>query len=390
MRNEQQYLLTARRQKRWNPCGSFRIPHSAFRIRFRIRHSALRTPHSEGFTLLEVMLAVALFAVATTSIYMVFRTGLRAYDAGIKTGDLMQTGRFAMDILSRDLKNVYLLPESAYNVQYRRRLMDIEQQKQQLEQHGMGNPEELAKRIEEFDKTGQGIDLSLRGSGGDGGAEISFVRYQSHNTARAPQPLNLCRVRYWVQDQTLMRSEEDVYKADLDSTGEPVEQPAPEPEALVRGVQSFDVLYGFYYDGQWLETTTWDSKQKQDRTDMVDLEWEDDLIRPNLEQAVNQYEQYSPDDNLPGYIRVRVAVADPRGQKRPQVFARTINMAAGQESHIPLPEELTLQDKEGKERRIKRDNLVKLPEARLRSDRLALQSDNERPRLGQPAHFYVK
>nr|HQH12487.1 prepilin-type N-terminal cleavage/methylation domain-containing protein [Candidatus Sumerlaeota bacterium] len=75
-----------------------------------------------GFTLLEVLLAVSIFAMLISALYTTFRVGLRAYDIGEKEIDQMQHARVIFDTMSRDLRSVYYQAETSYNNNLRRML----------------------------------------------------------------------------------------------------------------------------------------------------------------------------------------------------------------------------------------------------------------------------
>lgn len=344
-----------------------------------------------GFTLLEIMIAVTIFTIVTTGIFSVFSTGMRAYEVGMRASKQLQTGRFAMDIFARDLKNVYFINETGYNIQYTKRLRSIDNQVKKVEL-GLADLDAVAEQIEQFNRTGFGIDLAFRASGNGEFSEMSFVRRQmTVGSSRPYQPFHYVRVRYAVSGGQLIRGEEDILRPDLDYDGLEIPRPDPHPEILVRGVKTFQLRFGFYYDGEWRETNCWDSKSKQYRSDTVDLDFDpDDMLDQQLQNHVRQWEQAQPDDNLPSYVRVTLVVGDEDEKTLPRRFERTINLVGAYESHVPMPEELILRDRNQREVSILREEIVSPPrEASWRSTRFALEGQNERPRRGEAARGFI-
>jgi len=348
-----------------------------------------RAAGQAGFTLLEITIAITLFAIVSTGIYGVFSTGMRAYEMGMRTSKMLQTGRFAMDSIARDLKNVYFINETGYNIQYNQRLEKIDQEMQRLDQ-GIGDYDLLAENVEQFNNTGFGIDLSFHASGGDDFADISFVRRQKAVGARPFQPMHYVRVRYAVSNGQLIRGEEDVLRPDLDYDGSGLPRPEPHPETLVRGVEEFKMRFGFYYDGEWREATEWESSAQNFKSDTVEISYdEDDLIDQQLKQRVRQWNQQQPDDNLPSYVRVTLAIGDETKTGRLRYFERTINIVSANESHVPMPDEWIFLDESKREHTILRNDIVTGPDSSRRSRRFGLSGQNERPRHGEDARGFI-
>ena len=67
--------------------------------RFRKRSAA-------GFTLMEVLVAVTIFAIAAAALFVTFRTGIRSWEAGHSASELFQSARVARDVIQRDLANM--------------------------------------------------------------------------------------------------------------------------------------------------------------------------------------------------------------------------------------------------------------------------------------------
>ncbi|OPZ16971.1 MAG: hypothetical protein BWZ10_01306 [candidate division BRC1 bacterium ADurb.BinA364] len=341
-----------------------------------------------GFTLLETMLAMTIFAIASTSIYMTMRTAMRAYEIGMQSGELMQIGRFATDIVARDLRNVFYQTETSYNIQYNQRLQQIELLKYQAEQD-LVDPRQLEEKIEEFNLAGVGIDLAFRGSGppSDLGeeaySEISFVRYQPYSGVRPAPPFCLARVDYRVADGALLRSEDDIVRPDLNLASEATTTTRPAPETLVRGVKSFLLRFGFYWDGRWVEAPDWDSSAKRHRTDVFDLRPITDLfLEESFARVIAAYESRQDQDNLPSYVYMKLTIEDPARPGQTRVFERTVDLPAAYESHVPIGDELKAKDEDDEEFTMFRGELLE-PQTNwmLRADRFALDAQNERGRV---------
>ena len=72
-------------------------------------HSALRTPHSKGFTLLEVLLAMAILSVIMTVIYASFSTAGKNVEQAEMIRDETDIARTLIVRLSVDIANAYLI-----------------------------------------------------------------------------------------------------------------------------------------------------------------------------------------------------------------------------------------------------------------------------------------
>lgn len=74
---------------------------------FFIPHSALRNPHSKGFTLLEVLMAMSILAVIVTVIYTSFSTTGRNVEQAEARRDRTDLARTLIAKLSDDIANAY-------------------------------------------------------------------------------------------------------------------------------------------------------------------------------------------------------------------------------------------------------------------------------------------
>ena len=66
------------------------------------RHAAA-PPGRSGFTLLEVLLAIAIFSICMSAIYAAFNTTSRAFEGGRRSSEVTQTARFTIDYDQRFL-----------------------------------------------------------------------------------------------------------------------------------------------------------------------------------------------------------------------------------------------------------------------------------------------
>jgi len=107
----------ARKERRGSPGArhsALRTPHSALRI----LHSAFRTPHSalaSGFTLLEMLIAIAIFSLVLVAIYSSWTAILRASKSGQRAAATMQRLRMVVRVLEDSLGSATLFVQ---NYQY--------------------------------------------------------------------------------------------------------------------------------------------------------------------------------------------------------------------------------------------------------------------------------
>ncbi len=83
-----------------------------------ISHSALRTPHSKGFTLLEVLIAVAIMSGIVTVIYTSFSTAGRNVERAEVRRDQADLARTLVSKLSNDITNAYYNPSMTETIFY--------------------------------------------------------------------------------------------------------------------------------------------------------------------------------------------------------------------------------------------------------------------------------
>jgi len=290
-------------------------------------------PSRHGFTLIEVMVATVILSLVMGSLVMTFQTAMKAYSLGMGHAESEQTARFVMNQIVDDLRNLFYKPASQYNVVRRQREQMIEQQIKQALQSGMTE----AEISEEFalEDLGPEIDLSFRGEDNGDSDDLTFVRLQ-HLTRREDRKMwGLARVRYAIEGGELVRSLDDVLAPEVDDNGNEIPKPVePVKERLARGVEGFDVKYGYYYGGEWYSAPDWNSNENRYRNPRED----DDevgvsgITDPNraLEQAQNM-----PPDNVPAWVEVSVVFRDMKNPERKRTYRQVVQLPQSQETYIP-------------------------------------------------------
>jgi prepilin-type N-terminal cleavage/methylation domain-containing protein len=70
----------------------------------KIRHPPSAIRHSNGFTLVEVMVVVVLLSVIVLALMAVFNSTQTAFRAGVTDAGVLESGRAAMDLMTGDLR----------------------------------------------------------------------------------------------------------------------------------------------------------------------------------------------------------------------------------------------------------------------------------------------
>jgi len=265
-----------------------------------------------GFTLLEVLLAVSIFAMLISALYTTFRVGLRAYDIGEKEIDQMQHARVIFDTMSRDLRSVYYQAETSYNNNLRRMLAQYEQQRLKAELdgtldeflYGRGSNEEDTGVPNPYDSYIE-INLDFKADNAERADSMTFVRYQMDDGISRTQPWALGRISYFVENGELIRTEEDIFQPGKDKEGNEIEEKIPRREVLAKGVVKFDLHFGFFREDDWMEAPDWDSNARRYRNPARVIE-EDD---PNYQELI-QKEARKPVDGLPAFVRAAIIIEE--------------------------------------------------------------------------------
>ncbi len=320
--------------------------------------------NDRGFTLLEVLLATLIFSLVIMALYTSFRVGTRVYRAADEKGSLLQEGRVTLDLLTRDIQSVYYMPETSYNQSIQRRMARLEPLRREAEDLGLTleehlrdildrNPDKLrelglAGAYEDIDEDDQNlldpyqwgipIDLKFKGKNSSKKDEVEFVRLQYNDGIVSTEPWSLQRVRYFVEDDLLLRETDKVFMEpnewvsieEEDRDAIPTPTPSLPTELVAEGVEEFNIYYGFYRDDGWHEAENWDSESRKHRNPMPELDPED----PDYEEKLKK-ERNKPNDGLPGYMFIKLRLLEPKNMERSMSFQTLVNVMAAKENAIP-------------------------------------------------------
>lgn len=311
-----------------------------------------------AFTVIEVLVAVTIFAIVSTIIFTVFRSALRSQDAGDRGTQNIQRARFVADMIRRDMTNVFFRDETSYNVAITSMIENMEQLRLQAEETGdwaqfnslYGDPADTesvdnASIGDPYDK-GRIIDLQFKGADGGDLDTLTFATTYPLRVGALYRPWGLSRVTYRVDGSWLIRSADTIDTEKRDMYGDPVPKNSP-PEfiKMAEGVVKFDLKYAFWFDNQWYEVDNWDSTTRQTRNPRYILgDYEDEVAAQNPTQLApgspgwnaSLNDQYSePLDRLPAYIRVDVSFADKKNPRRVEAFESIIRLLPAEETYTP-------------------------------------------------------
>ncbi|HUT26102.1 MAG TPA: type II secretion system protein [Sumerlaeia bacterium] len=346
-----------------------------------------------AFTLLEVLVAILIFSIVTAALFNTFRISTHAFERGEQSSEALQSLRFTIDQITRDMRSVYY--ETDYNVKLL--LLDTElyrQEEQLLRDLQDGNEKTIGGiptgLSEDFDpkgpdSLGRTLDVQFVGGSEEGDAGLAFT-HSVLTGAGSDAFMGLERVRYFLLGRDLYRQRsnpaafmrlrpnlaEEIINArearetnGLDAnernrrrvvnarlglpppgTEDPhrvkyfekvPEEPLP-AELLAQNVVAFDTEFGFY-SGQWQEADSWDSESKQRRTP----EFHIDPTDPNYHQRALQW-QTRATDGLPSFVKVRLTIEHgsdkkkekrKREKRRTQTIETTVWIPAALESYMP-------------------------------------------------------
>lgn len=322
----------------------------------------------QGFTLIEVMLAVTIMALISIAVINVFRVATDSYKAGNRETQILQRGRYIFDSLEQDLLQVYYLPETSYNVKTRE---VIEQyQLDLLEAEETNDFEAFEKKYGPIDKKEEKndpeyvgnpfeehvlIDLQFFGEDGTDQDIIKFTTANNFEVGARYFKYGLKRVEYKVDGGLLIRTEETIEANKRDFEGIILEKETPPIHTIIAsGVEKFDLTYCFWVDNAWFEVDTWQSTGKQLRNSNYIL-GEYDFEKEGA-QSGNQNEDLPQDeaafgsegwneslndsnqeqfDGLPAYVRVNVVLRDPDDEKSNKLpFSRLFQIPGAVETWV--------------------------------------------------------
>ena len=319
-----------------------------------------------AFTLVEVLIAISIFSLVITSLYTTFRVGMRAYASGEREINRMQHARVIFDTLNRDIRSIYYLPETSYNQNLKRAVSRFQQEWMRAEMDGrldefLYGDEKNPKKEPAQNPYEMGIEINLQFQAENHKTldSMTFVRYQYSDGLTSIQPWGLGRIRYLVEDEQLIRTEEDIIEPMKDFEGNVVEEKVPRRDVLAKGVKRFDLRFGFFFQDDWSEAEDWDSKAKRYRNPVVELDEED----PDNQEKMKR-EQMKPVDGLPAFIRVTLDIEDETQAKgtsksrsakkqtaKIQTFSTLIRVPLAQENYLPSLEEENGDEKSSPQKR---------------------------------------
>lgn len=315
-----------------------------------IQNSETRIQNSSrAFTLIEIMVAMTIFGIVMASLFTSFRTGIKAYEMGTTHAEAQQAGRYAINQVGQDLRNIFYKKQNAYNVTRRQREALLEEREKQALQSGSRN-EQVDENLPEL---GPPIDLSFMGEDGGETDQLSLVR--QHGTQQSEdRPLwGLTRVRYYVSNNSLFRSVEDITAPETDEEGNEIPKAIPpRVDKIANHCKSFDLKYGYYFDGKYLTAEGWDSNASEYRNPPE--EEDEDITDPagattaggtngtaaTQNTAAGQLgQQQQQADELPAWVEVTFTFTDPRKVERERIYKQTILMYNKESQETYLPED---------------------------------------------------
>jgi prepilin-type N-terminal cleavage/methylation domain-containing protein len=345
-----------------------------------IVHKFSRSP-KKGFTLLEVLLAIAIFSLCMSAIYASFRTATRAYEETQRGADVHQSIRFTLNLLRDDFRAVqyegdydlhYALIEEAKLRQANEVTLDVDDID--------GSQDDKKDSEDDTDEDryiGSKYNLRFRVYDEGDMDVVEFTRCPSADPSNVGGVKGPVRVRYFIDRGNLYRQQGPAttvmqinpnFKEDLRLANEALERETKEgaeprdligeymarryppsletradikyfveedapmgaPELLAENVVLFDVKCGYYYS-EWQETDSWDSDTHAHRTGEFSVTDSD----PNYDLKLSAYKTRSS-DGLPMYVRVLFGVdarTERTRKKNKEGVPRTISL----ESVVWLP-----------------------------------------------------
>jgi prepilin-type N-terminal cleavage/methylation domain-containing protein len=301
----------------------------------------------DGFTLMEVMVAVVIFALVVSSLVMSFRTGVKAYDIGATHAEMDQTIRFVTTQVAQDLRNVFYRQPWTYNVTRNQREELLAQREKQMAESG-ARVDLLSD--DQAPELGPRIDLSFRATDNGDADEISFARLQNEAQAETHRLFGLARIRYFLADGALYRAIDDVIAPEEDEFGNELPKPVPPTvDKVANNVKAFDLKFGYYYDGEWLLADDWNSDASQYRNPS-DEEENTDIFKGKRSSRSSRtrenvtysggYTTSSPletrkTDDLPAWVEITYVFTDPKKTEKERTFRQVIQIYSSQETYIP-------------------------------------------------------
>ena len=289
-----------------------------------------------GMSLLEVMIAMVIFALVMSSMYLTFRTGVKAYQIGLTHSDGDQLVRYVFGQITDDLRNVYYKKPIDYNVTRRQReAMAAERERQALQ----SGSKITAGEDPNAPELGPKIDLNFRSTGSGDASDLTFVRYQTLKRGEDRKPWGLERLRYYVSNNMLLRSVDDVKAPETDEDGNEIPKPnPPQVDKLAANVKSFALKFGYWFDGEWQTTADWDSSVEKYRNPASeDEEDQAALDAMGLQNAayMNNQQKTKKTDDIPAWVEITITFTDPKNTEKERVLRQVLLMPTSQETYVP-------------------------------------------------------
>ncbi len=298
---------------------------------FRLSPFALRLSSSRGFTLLEIMIAMVIFSIVMSSLFMSFRTAMKAYNIGATHSEAGQMARYTITQVSDDLKNVFYKAENQYNVARRQRESLQEQREQQAMQSGSKYSPVDDETMPEL---GPKIDLNFRATDGGEVDEVTFVRHQRMKRSEDRMLWNLARIRYFMNGTSLYRSIDDVKAAEVDEEGYEIPKAyEPQVDKIATNVKGFDLKFGYYHDGEWTNAPDWDSNSAQYRNPSDEEEEDENLPATTAAGGMTSATEEKLDE-LPAWVEISFTFTDPRKEEREKKYKQLVQLPQAQETYI--------------------------------------------------------
>lgn len=316
-----------------------------------------------GFTLLEMLLAVTIFAILGVIILSTFRTGMKAYEDAERQANLVDQARFVFDQLNRDIHSSVILGEDEYNKTINQKMQQLQPLYDEAMQTGNWDRYNQAMGHDPDDPYGDDknqaaagavigdpfsdnvpIDLLFAGEPSGDGAKLTFAIRKPIQAGRPYDEWGLTRVTYESKEGVLIRRTEPIQAPEASIFGELLEEPpAPHQEIMAEGVTRFSLRFGYWFDEIWLESDKWNSGDKIFRNSFYALTEDPD---PEKEDARNQpgtpeYEKYNQlmnqaaYDKAPAYVRIRIEMADVKNPKRTETFSTILKLPQSVETYVP-------------------------------------------------------
>ncbi|MBX7245889.1 MAG: prepilin-type N-terminal cleavage/methylation domain-containing protein [Candidatus Sumerlaeaceae bacterium] len=290
-----------------------------------------------GFTLIEVMVGVVIFSLVMSALFFSFRTAVKTYQVGLTHADGDQAARFVMDTVAGDMRSLYYKTANAYNISRRFREQQQAERERQALQSGVNISAGEDPNLPEL---GPKIDLGFKCTDNADTDDLTFVRMQSPKRTEDRKPWNLVRLRYYVMNGNLYRSQDDIKAPEVDEKGNEIPKPyPPQVDKIANNVKSFDLKFGYYFEGEWHEAPEWDSAVTKYRNEVPDTE--QDKKNPMANVMPNQQNQQVPPDNVPAWASITLTFKDPKDDEKLKTFHQVVQLPQSQETYVPVQADST-------------------------------------------------